>query len=84
MSSSSSGIIPHDGKNISFKAITQSVQTTYNFAPTFCYDAPKTIAGFLKKDYEKDTLNLEEIDFHNGIEHDASFCRKVANFIPTY
>ncbi|OJA15715.1 hypothetical protein AZE42_09957 [Rhizopogon vesiculosus] len=29
----------------------------------------------LKKSYSKDTFDLEEIDLHNGIEHDASLLR---------
>ena len=30
----------------------------------------------LKKDYSKDTFDLEELDLHNGIEHDASLVRE--------
>jgi len=53
------------------------VRTTYNFAPTFCYSGPKTAADMLNKDYNKDTFDLKELDLHNGIEHDASLCRKL-------
>ena len=52
------------------------VRTTYNFAPTFCYSGPKTAADMLNKNYNKDTFDLKELDLHNGIEHDASLCRK--------
>jgi len=31
----------------------------------------------LNKNYNKDTFDLKELDLHNGIEHDASFCRRL-------
>lgn len=31
----------------------------------------------LNKDYSKDTFDLEEINLHNGIEHDASLTREL-------
>lgn len=71
-----SGILPHDGKNIQFKEIGKLIRTTYNFSPTFCYFVPKFAADMLNKDYNKDTFDLKELDLHNGIEHDASFCRQ--------
>ncbi|KAJ3827893.1 Chloroperoxidase [Lentinula raphanica] len=70
------GILPHDGKNISFKLMNETVRSTYNFAPSFCYFVPNYIAGILKKDYSKDTFDLAEISVHNGIEHDASLTRE--------
>ena len=72
-----SGILPHDGKNIQFKEIGKLIRTTYNFSPTFCYFVPKFAADMLNKDYNKDTFDLKELDLHNGIEHDASFCRRL-------
>lgn len=30
----------------------------------------------LKRNYSKDTFDLEELDGHNGIEHDASLFRE--------
>ncbi|KAJ4490297.1 Chloroperoxidase, partial [Lentinula aciculospora] len=70
------GILPHDGKNISFKAMNTTVRSTYNFAPSFCYFVPNYMAGILKKNYSKDTFDLAEISVHNGIEHDASLTRE--------
>ncbi|KAM6501172.1 Chloroperoxidase [Amanita muscaria] len=69
------GILPRDGRNISFKELTDVVRTTYNFAPSFCYFVPKYAANMLHKDYNKDRFDLEEISMHNGIEHDASLTR---------
>jgi len=69
------GILPRDGRNISFKELNQAVRTTYNFAPSFCYFVPKYAANMLDKDYNKDRFDLEELNLHNGIEHDASLTR---------
>jgi hypothetical protein len=71
------GILPRDGKNISFKDLNAKVRTTYNFAPSFCFFVPNFAANFLNKSYAKDTFDLVELDLHNkGIEHDASLTRK--------
>jgi len=70
------GILPHDGKNIPFVTMTDTVRSTYNFSSSFCYFVPNVIAGMLKKDYSTDTFDLEEISLHNGIEHDASLTRE--------
>lgn len=71
------GILPHDGKNISFKTMNETIRSTYNFSPSFCYFVPNYMARILKKDYFKDTFDLEQISVHsdNGIEHDASLTR---------
>ncbi|KAE9402650.1 chloroperoxidase-like protein, partial [Gymnopus androsaceus JB14] len=76
------GILPHDGKNISFRTMKETVRTTFNFAPSFCYLAPSYIATVLNKDYSTDTCDLADISFHNGIEHDASLTREDTFFQP--
>ena len=71
------GIIPRDGKNITFKELTATVHATYNFAPSFCYFTSNFAATMLHKSYGKDTVDLAEIDLHNdGIEHDGSLTRE--------
>ena len=70
------GLLPRDGKNISFKEMSDKVQLTYNFAPSFSFFVPNFAANMLNKKYGKDTLDLSELDLHNGIEHDASLTRK--------
>lgn len=67
------GILPRDGRNITFKEMTKAVRESYNFAPTFCWYVPNVIARILGRDYETGVFNLSDIDVHNGIEHDASF-----------
>ncbi|KAF8241080.1 Cloroperoxidase [Tricholoma matsutake] len=76
------GILPHDGRNISFKELNRTIRATCNFSPTFCFFVPNFAANMLKKNYSKDTFDLAELDLHNGIEHDASLTRDDVYFQP--
>lgn len=69
------GIIPRSGRNISFVEVGDHIRTTYNFSPTFCSFVPRFAARMLKKNYSEDLFDLEELDLHNGIEHDGSLLR---------
>ncbi|KAI0062473.1 chloroperoxidase-like protein [Artomyces pyxidatus] len=69
------GILPRDGRNLTFKQLTETVRASYNFAPSFCYFVPRRMAQILGRTYADGTLNLEDIDVHNGIEHDGSLTR---------
>jgi hypothetical protein len=51
------------------------MQSTYNFAPTYCFYLPQYAANFMKKDYCKGTFDLKDLDVHNEIEHDGSLIR---------
>jgi hypothetical protein len=70
------GIISRSGRGISFIDLNHHVRTTYNFGPSFCSYVPHFAARMLKKNYSSDTFDLEELDLHNGIEHDASLFRE--------
>ncbi|KAG6826659.1 hypothetical protein H0H92_014950 [Tricholoma furcatifolium] len=76
------GILPRDGKNISFKEMGNLINATYNFAPSFSYFVPNYAANMLNKNYNTDTFDLAELDLHNGIEHDASLVRRDLYFEP--
>ncbi|KAK1216607.1 hypothetical protein PQX77_020727 [Marasmius sp. AFHP31] len=76
------GVLPRDGKNISFKEMSRVINESYNFAPTFCFFVPNYAANFLNRSYSKDTFNLAELDLHNAIEHDASLTREDIRFNP--
>jgi len=76
------GILPRDGKNIPFKQMGDVIHDVYNFAPSFCYFVPWYVSQFLQRDYKRDTLNLNDIDVHNCIEHDGSICRHDAKMQP--
>ncbi|KAJ7446559.1 Chloroperoxidase [Mycena latifolia] len=74
------GILPHDGRNIKFTDMTRVVRTSFNFANTFCIFVPNYMADLLHKNYSTDTLDLSDINLHNGIEHDASLTRQDVKF----
>lgn len=77
------GILPRDGKNIKFSELGPKIQTTYNFASTFCFYVPNFAAGYLNRSYKNDTFDLHELDLHSdkGIEHDASLTRTIHLFL---
>lgn len=76
------GILPHDGKNISFRQLNNKVRHTFNFAPTFCFFVPKFSADFLNRSYWTGRFDLAELSLHNAIEHDASLTRQDAALAP--
>ena len=78
------GILPHDGKNITFQELSAKVRQTFNFAPSFCFFAPKFAADFLNRSYWNDRLDLADLNLHadNAIEHDASLTRHDVALVP--
>lgn len=76
------GILPHDGKNISFKELNTQVRHTFNFAPSFCFFVPKFSADFLGRSYWSGRFDLAELSLHNAIEHDASLTRQDVALVP--
>lgn len=77
------GILPHDGKNITFQELNWKVRQTFNFAPSFCFFVPKFSAGFLNRSYFSDKFDLEDLSMHSdkAIEHDASLTRQDAALV---
>ncbi|KAF8576038.1 heme-thiolate peroxidase [Ramaria rubella] len=73
---SNHGLLPHDGRNITFKQLAKEIEKNYNYSPTFCYFVSNYLANILKRDYHTDTLDLSDICVHNGIEHDGSMTRR--------
>lgn len=76
------GILPHDGKNISFKELNTKVRQTFNFAGSFCFFVPKFAADFLHRSYWSGHFDLAELSLHNAIEHDASLTRDDVALVP--
>lgn len=78
------GILPHDGKNITFTELNKKVRETFNFAASFCFFVPNFSARYLEKSYGKDRFDLADISLHadNAIEHDASLTRQDAAIQP--
>lgn len=75
------GILPRDGKNITFVELSKKVHEVYNFAESFCLFVPDYSAAMLGRKYATDTFDLAELDIRNGvggkgIEHDGSLVRE--------
>ncbi|KAI9459320.1 Cloroperoxidase [Russula earlei] len=70
------GIIPRDGRDVSFRELSSLIRSTYNFSPTFCLYVPRYIAKVLGRPYPTGRFDLSDLDVHNGIEHDASLVRR--------
>jgi hypothetical protein len=79
---SNHSILPHDGKNISFRELNTAVRQSFNFAPSFCFFVPTFAANFLGRNYWTGTFDLAELSKHNAIEHDASLTRRDAALEP--
>ncbi|KIJ16412.1 hypothetical protein PAXINDRAFT_168545 [Paxillus involutus ATCC 200175] len=69
------GILPRNGKAITFIELNHQIRSTFNFGASFCSFVPHYAARMLNKSYSNDTFDLEELDLHNGIEHDGSLTR---------
>lgn len=78
------GILPHDGKNITFKELNETVRQTFNFAASFCFFVPNFSARFLNRSYSRDRFDLADLSLHadNAIEHDASLTRQDVALVP--
>jgi len=72
------GLIPRDGRNISFRELSAQIRSTYNVSPSFSVYIPRYIAKVLNRSYNTGRVDLSDIDVHNGIEHDASLVRRDA------
>lgn len=69
------GILSRSGRGIKFTDLTYQIRTTYNFSASFCSFVPHIAARMLQRNYGEETFDLEELDLHNGIEHDGSLTR---------
>jgi hypothetical protein len=70
------GLIPRDGRNISFKEVNGQLYTVYNFAPSFSLYTTRFLAQVLGRSPSSGHFDLSDLDVHNGIEHDASLVRR--------
>lgn len=76
------GILPHSGRDITFRDLKTTIHQTFNFAPTFCFFVPNFAANFLERSYWRDSFDLAELSKHNAIEHDASLTRRDSALVP--
>ncbi|EUC54598.1 peroxidase family 2 domain protein [Rhizoctonia solani AG-3 Rhs1AP] len=70
------GIIPRNGRGITWKELGEASQKAYNLAPTLCKQVPWLTAKFLfaGRDWNE-TMTLDDLNAHGAIEHDASYTR---------
>jgi hypothetical protein len=77
------GILPRDGRGITWKELGEAVGGTYNLAPTLCAQVPWLTAKFLfaGRDW-KEKMTLDDLNAHGAIEHDASYTRADVKWQP--
>ncbi|KAJ1303533.1 hypothetical protein OPQ81_011718 [Rhizoctonia solani] len=70
------GIIPRDGRGITWKELGEACEKVYNLSPTLCKQVPWLTAKFIfaGRDWNE-TMTLDDLNAHGGIEHDASYTR---------
>ena len=69
------GIIPRDGRNVPFNALITAIRQTYNIDSPLATLLAYGAADLLQRDHKTGTMDLSDVNVHNVIEHDASFCR---------
>lgn len=69
------GFLPHDGKNLTQELVTKGLGDGLNFAPAFTQIMFKQALP-ANPDYPNaTTFNLDQLNRHNILEHDASLSR---------
>ncbi|CAE6461130.1 unnamed protein product [Rhizoctonia solani] len=70
------GILPRDGRGITWKELGEAWQKAYNLAPTLCKQVPWLTAKvlFAGRDWNE-KMTLDDLNAHGAIEHDASYTR---------
>ncbi|KAG8743487.1 hypothetical protein FRC10_011960 [Ceratobasidium sp. 414] len=77
------GILPRNGRGLTWKELGQAVQHTYNLSPTLCIQVPWLTAKFLFNGRSwNDQMTLDDLNAHGGIEHDASYTRADTKWQP--
>jgi len=75
-------IVPHNGRDIPFLALSAAMRKYYNTSSTFSFFVTYSLAQALRRDYYTDTVNLHDLCVHNAIERDGSYSRLDTYFQP--
>ncbi|ETS83096.1 hypothetical protein PFICI_04972 [Pestalotiopsis fici W106-1] len=67
------GYLPHDGKNITGDVLSKAITTTLNMDDSV---SAAFMAALRNSITTAETFSLDELNKHNGIEHDASLSRQ--------
>jgi hypothetical protein len=73
------GILPRDGRRITYKMCVDAVVHAYNFAPTLAEVLTDSAFWF---DNGRGYVDLGDLNAQNAIQHDASFTRPDIRFWP--
>ncbi|KAL5333993.1 Cloroperoxidase [Aspergillus crustosus] len=66
------GILPRNGRHITYEQMTHAIQHAYNLAPTF---AERLTSAAKEIDQGRGWIDLHDLNALNVIQHDASFTR---------
>ncbi|KAF8755263.1 Peroxidase, family 2 [Rhizoctonia solani] len=70
------GILPRNGRGITWKELGEASRGVYNLAPTLCKQVPWATAKLLYSGRDwNETMTLDDLNAHGAIEHDASYTR---------
>ncbi|KAJ6103508.1 hypothetical protein N7486_005935 [Penicillium sp. IBT 16267x] len=72
-------ILPHDGRNLTYKQISRAIQHAYNLSPTL---AEQLTSSAVLLDQGRGHINLHDLNALNIVQHDASFTRPDIAFCP--
>ncbi|KAG9027067.1 hypothetical protein FRB95_008168 [Tulasnella sp. JGI-2019a] len=73
------GILPRNGRQVTFKMFMDAVTSSYNFAPTLAEVLTRSAQVF---DQGRGYINLSDLNAQMVIQHDASFTRPDVAFWP--
>ncbi|KAF8523795.1 heme-thiolate peroxidase [Hysterangium stoloniferum] len=79
---SNHGILPHNGRGITFPVLAAAMRKYFNMSSTFSFFMAYSLAQTLRRDYYTDTVSLNDLCAHNAIERDGSYSRLDAYFQP--
>ncbi|GAA89064.1 hypothetical protein AKAW_07178 [Aspergillus luchuensis IFO 4308] len=73
------GILPNNGKRITYAQLSHAIQHAYNLAPTL---ASQLTSAAKQLDQGRGWINLHDLNVLNVVQHDASFTRPDIAFCP--
>ncbi|KAL4777970.1 Cloroperoxidase [Aspergillus varians] len=73
------GILPRNGRHLTYRQMAHAIQHAYNLAPTF---AERLTSAAKQIDQGRGWIDLHDLNALNVIQHDASFTRPDIAFCP--
>jgi len=77
------GILPRNGRGLTWRQLGQAVRHTYNISPTLSRQVPWITAKFLFNGRDwNEQMTLDDLNAHGAIEHDSSLTRADTKWQP--